>query len=286
MKTIVLLIVLTGLLSCFQPKQVELTDRLTYSKSDSLMVVDKIRSFLKYRSGSTQKAFENIALSFIGTPYVAHTLETDTSESLVINLDAFDCTTFIETCLALTITIQNQNANFNDYSSTLKQIRYRNGNINNYSSRLHYFTEWILNNEQKGFISNITQELGGVVYQKKIDFMSTHSSAYKQLANDTTLIKTIKEIETQLSNCEQYFIPKENIANIESMLESGLIVAFTTSINGLDIIHTGITTRVENEIRLLHASSDLNKITISEKTLNQYIMSNKLQSGIMLIKIK
>lgn len=280
------MIVLTGFMSCFQPKQTELTDRLTYSKSDSLIVIKKIKTFSKYQSAPTQKTFENIALSFIGTPYVAHTLETDTSESLVINLNAFDCTTFIETCLALSITVKNKKAGFNDYTNNLKQIRYRNASIDNYSSRLHYFTEWISKNAQNDFIINITQELGGVAYQKNIDFMSTHSSAYRQLTSDTTLIPTIKEIETQLSNCEQYYIPKEDIENIESIIESGLIVAFTTSINGLDIIHTGITTRVGNEVRLLHASSDLNKVTISEKTLAQYIIGNKLQSGIMLIKIE
>jgi len=37
---------------------------------------------------------------FLGTPYVAHTLEKE-EEQLVINLREMDCTTFAENCLAI-----------------------------------------------------------------------------------------------------------------------------------------------------------------------------------------
>jgi len=40
-----------------------------------------------------------IGKSFIGTEYVAHTLEKGKKESLVINLTGLDCTTFLENCL-------------------------------------------------------------------------------------------------------------------------------------------------------------------------------------------
>src|SRR5512142_59189 len=42
-----------------------------------------------------------IGTSFIGTPYVAHTLEVPGPEHLVVNLQGLDCTTFVENVLAL-----------------------------------------------------------------------------------------------------------------------------------------------------------------------------------------
>ncbi|MDE5657151.1 MAG: DUF1460 domain-containing protein, partial [Muribaculaceae bacterium] len=45
----------------------------------------------------------DIAMRFAGTPYVAHTLE-GTPEMLTVNLDELDCTTFVETVMALSYT--------------------------------------------------------------------------------------------------------------------------------------------------------------------------------------
>ena len=42
-----------------------------------------------------------IGTSFIGTPYVAHTLEVPGPERLVVNLQGLDCTTFVEKIVAL-----------------------------------------------------------------------------------------------------------------------------------------------------------------------------------------
>jgi len=42
-----------------------------------------------------------IGKSFLGTPYVAKTLEIGETEALVINFQGLDCTTFIENVLAL-----------------------------------------------------------------------------------------------------------------------------------------------------------------------------------------
>lgn len=42
-------------------------------------------------------------LSFLKTPYVAHTLEVNDEEKLVVNFDEVDCTTFVEYVLALSL---------------------------------------------------------------------------------------------------------------------------------------------------------------------------------------
>ena len=40
------------------------------------------------------------ALTYLGKPYVAHTLEINDEEQLVVNLEEVDCTTFVEYVLA------------------------------------------------------------------------------------------------------------------------------------------------------------------------------------------
>ena len=49
-------------------------------------------------------------LSFLKTPYVAHTLEVNDEEKLVVNFDEVDCTTFVEYVLALSLYPQEQAA--------------------------------------------------------------------------------------------------------------------------------------------------------------------------------
>jgi len=73
--------------------------------------------------------------------------------------------------------------------------------------------------------------------------------------------------------------------NIESRLEEGMIVAITSDIKGLDIAHTGMLVKENGKIHLLHASSDAGKVVISEKTFLEYILGNKRQTGVILLKV-
>jgi hypothetical protein len=258
---------------------------LIYTKEDSLLILQKREDFKEESLDRMSFLLEKIGRSFIGSPYKSHTLETGDTESLVINLREFDCTTFVETCLALTTTFKMGGYTFDSYQYILKRIRYRNGYLNGYNSRLHYFTDWITDNSTLGYVKDITKIFDGIPYQKEINFMSNHFEAYSQLANDTTLVEGIRQIENEINKRSYYYIPKEDLYKNELYLEEGWIVAFTTSISGLDVIHTGITVRSGDEIHLLHASSDAGKVIVSDKTLVEYVMKNKLQNGIILLKI-
>jgi hypothetical protein len=280
-QTLLYILLIFAFSSCSNTKNTEKQSYTTiFQKADSLRVVEVLNRYSEHKS----YPLESLALEFINTPYVSHTLEIGNDESLVINLNQFDCTTFVETCLAIQRTLNEPNATFESYARQLKNIRYRNGELNGYTSRLHYFTEWIANNIQKGFVEDVTPNYGGIPCQKEINFMSTHPNAYSQLKADTTLIESIVEAESQLSNQSFYFIPKEEIASIENEIESGLIVVFTTDIDGLDVVHNGITTKKDGETRIIHASSDAGKVVVTEKTLSEYIMQNRIQSGIILVK--
>ena len=87
----------------------------------------------------------------LGTPYVAHTLECDEGEELLtINIEELDCTTFVETLYALTRTTLNGRYSWRDFANNLESIRYRNGQIDGYAGRLHYISDWIIDNAHRG----------------------------------------------------------------------------------------------------------------------------------------
>ncbi len=98
-----------------------------------------------------------IGVSFLGTPYVARSLEQPGEEHLVVNLLGLDCVTFVENTLALSRCVKLEKQTFDDYRQQLQLIRYRGGIIDGYPSRLHYFSDWIDDNETKHVVTNISK---------------------------------------------------------------------------------------------------------------------------------
>jgi hypothetical protein len=224
-----------------------------------------------------------IGASFIATPYVANTLEMPGDERLVVNLRGLDCVTLVENTLALSRCIKMGAHTFDEFKSELKFIRYRGGLLNGYPSRLHYFSDWINDNETKNVVRNITQEIGGVPYEKTLAFMSTHPDSYNQLSNQRYLEKTI-EIESEINFRQHYYIPKEQLRSIEQKIEPGDIIGITTSIEGLDIVHTGMAIRTNGVLKYLHAPLSKGKVQISEEPLVEYLASHTNQTGIMVAR--
>jgi len=225
-----------------------------------------------------------IGKSFIGTEYVAHTLEKGKKESLVINLTGLDCTTFLENCLVFSRLIKMNETTFQVFQKQLRFERYRKGKINGYPSRLHYFTDWIYDGEKKGIVEDITKSLGGIPYDKKINFMTTHRKAYEQLSNDE-FYKKVGEIETEINKRKLYYIPKDEISKTENKIHNGDLIAITTNIEGLDVSHVGIAIKMpDGKIHYLHAPDVGQKVQITEKPLADYIAAHKTQTGIIVCR--
>lgn len=226
-----------------------------------------------------------IGQSFIGTKYTANSLEKGDEEKLVVYLTGFDCYTFLESCLVFARCIKLGKTTFEDFQNELKKIRYRNGIIDEYPSRLHYFSDWINNLGKRRLIKDITKEIGGVPYDNKVNFMSTHTSSYQQLGNNPKFIEKMEMIEEIISMRSYFYIPQNNIKAVEENIISGDLIGITTNIKGLDIIHTGIAIRLDDDrIYLLHSSQTGNKVQISKKPLADYIKRNKNQTGIIVVR--
>lgn len=226
-----------------------------------------------------------IGKSFIGTDYLAHSLEKDGDEQLVINLFGLDCTTFVENVLALSRCVKEKQTSFEDYSEELQFIRYRDGIINGYPSRLHYFSDWIYNNVSKDIVEDITEQIGGTAIQFKLNFMSTHPESYKQLNENPDLIPQIKIQEEEISSRIYYYIPKDEVELKEKFINEGDIIAITTTVEGLDIGHLGIAVKLDDErIHLLHAPTVNTKVHITKEPLSDYLMKYKRHSGVIVLK--
>ncbi|MCI4669055.1 MAG: DUF1460 domain-containing protein [Bacteroidia bacterium] len=221
---------------------------------------------------------------FLGTHYVAKTLETGMDEQLVINQRELDCTTFLENVVVMSALWEENKYDFQDFQNGIEYLRYRDGKRLDYPSRLHYFSEWIANNEKKGILKDITKEIGGRKFDKTINFMSTHRSAYKQLSNPTYW-EEIKAIEAKLAQREMYYIPKSEVAKVEGKIKDGDLIALTTSIKALDIVHVGFAYHKNGRLHFLHASTGSNRVEISKKPLVEYMQGIKSQSGIMVARL-
>lgn len=296
MKTrLLVLLLLSWLFACKSPvnqtaaiqtdeSQTDVKDVIIYQDKDK-EILDEI---LELHAGDSQSAISELMVKvgrhLLETPYVAHTLDKGGDEQLIINLRELDCTTFAENCLAISRTIKSGNRTFDQFAGELLGIRYRNGKLDGYPSRLHYFCDWIHNNQQKNLINNQAEDLEQVLFQKEINFMSTHPDSYLQLKADSTLIESIAAQEKLISAREMHFIPEDRVAEMESKLMDGDIVGICTSIEGLAIQHVCILVRVDGRIHLLHASSKAEKVVISSSTLEEYLLNSKSATGIMLAR--
>jgi hypothetical protein len=203
-------------------------------------------------------------------------------EVLVINLKKFDCVTFIENMVALTQTRRATGApTYETYKKNVTNIRYRNG-IVGYAERLHYFSDWLFENEKRGILKNITKELGGEVYPKIVFYMSLkRDTLYGNMADSATF-QAVKTIEETITKREKFYIPKERIADMESKIKDGDIIAITNRLDGMDMAHTGLAMRKNGRVYMLHASSKYRKVMLTDVPLSDYLLGNKGQTGIMI----
>jgi len=259
----------------------------TVCLEESKVRLDSIQTALS-RLESSQKTMSELTAEigkwFLNTPYVEKTLEIEGEEKLVINVTGLDCTTFLESVVTLARLAKQNEYSFEDYEKELEFLRYRDGELNEYPSRLHYFSDWIFNNQKKGIIKDITREIGGEVYENHPSFMSENPRFYPQLTN-REFVDQLKKIEEEIKGRTHYYLPKEGLHHHEDKIKSGDIIAITISMDNLDISHVGFALEQNGRIHLLHASSTAKKVVISEKPLNDYLMSNKSQSGIMVCRL-
>ena len=218
----------------------------------------------------------------IGRPYTAGLLDAPETETLVVDLRQFDCVLYVENVIALAQTIALGEASYEDYAARVERLRYREGTLGGYCSRLHYFTDWIRDNEGRGAVRNVTREAGGERFDKTLAFMSEHRDSYPKLEDDSAYA-CIVDMEAGLREVELFYIPQSRIAGAYGALQAGDVIATATSIGGLDVTHTGFVHQTGAGTGFMHASLSSNAVKVSPD-LEAYVQGIQSQIGVVVAR--
>jgi N-acetylmuramoyl-L-alanine amidase-like protein len=196
-----------------------------------------------------------LADRFVGRPYIVNSLigGPHKPEKFVVNLEAFDCVTLVESILALA-----RSTSSTGFLKELKQIRYRQGLVD-WTARLHYFSDWMKSNQRRRIIRIRTRGAG------------SHSSE-----KTLTALKGLPARKVRIQ-----IVPKSKLARARRRISNGSIVAFGALRSGLDFFHTGLlffpklSVGPLEEMVLYHASRDAKKV-VAEPLYN-FLQRNRMR---------
>jgi hypothetical protein len=225
-----------------------------------------------------------------GTPYEASTLEAylkgggspPRTEPLTLHLDRFDCVSLVESCLGISRAAHGgSEPSWGDFAREMERMRYRDGNRQGYLSRLHYFSEWLSDNAQRGLVQVLGRELGGEPDTRPLRFMSSHPDAYPAMA-DPAVVAGVAEMERSLDDQPRWVIPTARIESVADRIQTGDVLAFATSIEGLDVTHSAFAYRDEGGVlRVLHAPLSGGVVEVTKSTLPEYVRAIRQATGIL-----
>jgi hypothetical protein len=227
-----------------------------------------------------------------GTPYEPYTLDaylrsggSPAHEPLTLSLTRFDCVTLVESCLAVArLAGLEGTPTWAGFGREIERMRYRGGQRLGYTSRLHYFSEWIRDGEQRSLVRDLGRELGGVEDTRPLRFMTEHRASYAALA-DPRVFQEIQTIERRLDRCPRRVIPTKRIPEAVSQIESGDLLGFATGIPGLDVTHSAFAHRGSDGIlRVLHAPLSGGVVAVTRTTLPEYVAAIRRSTGILVAR--
>jgi hypothetical protein len=264
------------------------TERETAALPEDIARFDKIVQYAKQENLPDRpigEILQAIADNFLGKPYAENLLDNSGDEKLIVTLNKFDCVLFVETVLAISRGVAVKDYDYQNFVNRIEEQRYLNGKMNGYCSRLHYFSEWINDNQKRHTVENITAQLGGVPMNKTLNFMSQHRSSYPQMVKDEATYQCIVNQEADLAKTIVNYIPTNRIKSIYSQLKPGDIVAVATDVKGLDVTHTGFVYRnADGNLGLIHASP-AGAVTVAYD-LQRYISRVESAIGIVVTRAK
>ena len=227
----------------------------------------------------------------LGAPYAAGTLAAYVAagdprdEPLVLTLSRFDCVTLVEACVAVARAARAPGApTWAAFARETERMRYRAGVRAGYVSRLHYFSEWIADGARRGLVRDVGGEMGAAPDGRPLRFMTEHRSAYAALRDDAVFAR-IGEIERGLDAHPRNLVAPARIPAAVPRIRTGDVLAFATSLSGLDATHTGLAYRdAAGVMRVLHAPLAGGEVQVSSGTLPEYVAGLRNNIGILVAR--
>lgn len=268
-------------------------------------IVASILSRARENAWGEESLLDSLLPLFLDIPYVGGTLENNDAlgnERLVINLRELDCVTLVENVTALCQLIRLQRG-AEDYPYMIVLLRYRGGDMGDYTTRLHYTTEWLLDNQRMGFVEDVTPRYSSIPSGHDIYFMTWNPELYPMLVAHPGFVKKMKQIEQHLNEMDTTcFIPQDRVRedgivmfqdqmpevreSLVARLSEGDIIMIDTAVDGMDIGHLGFAHYQDGRLHLLHASSSGHRVMVSSEPLCEYLAGIRRFTGIRIVKIK
>lgn len=256
--------------------------------NDTLKIAQMLNEASEIRFANPSERTAWFGRKLLDVPYVAHTLEGE-MELLTVNLDELDCTTFVETAMALSYTAGENRLGWQDFVYNLKRLRYRNGEVNGYGSRLHYNCDWAMDNIHRGNVVDLTRDFPQCRYVvRTIDFMSGHRDSYPALA-DSAEYERIKGVENGYRHHRFPYLKAGALAekSVQEKLREGDVLAFVSNLKDLDVTHMGMVVKGDDgKLHVMHASSSNGKVEVSDATLPDFVKRNRGWIGVRIFRLK
>ncbi|MDQ3231950.1 MAG: DUF1460 domain-containing protein [Pseudobdellovibrionaceae bacterium] len=246
------------------------------------------------------QSIELVSEKFLGAPFVDNALGEGPwhyDPDPIYRIDAFDCTTFVESVWAMAFE-RNQGQR---WTQDLQKIRYRNGKIA-FTERLHFITtDWMPYHEARGAIENVTVSLGIPVETSitSIDrlgwYKKMHTAELSEFENRYPDEKATVVTTKYLSFKELLDNPL-GIHKLKEALAKGVLLANFIRPNWdtvkyigtrIDVSHQGFLILKGDKIILRHASAVLGKV--GDEDFTEYMKAYKNHAtlkGVQLARIK
>ena len=190
--------------------------------------------------------------------------------------------------LSRSLLISNEKSAIADtFINELRNIRYRNGIIDSFLDRLHYTTQWIVENERTGRVRDVTTELGGSKRAIVFSQMSEYMKKDRRFINRPDFVSKMQGYEAILSKTPQCYIPTDKIESILDKLCPGDIICFVATISGLDTVHVSVFAGFTpgcDVPTIIHASSKAKRVLVEPKGLVAYTRQRKNTQGIIVVR--
>ncbi len=170
----------------------------------------------------------------------------------------FDCTTYVESVLALA-----RSARAQEFGQNLVAIRYRDGK-GAYLDRNHFpEADWIPNNVKTGILDDVTVQLGELAgikaqaEQKTIDKAAWLAQQVKSGTVSRSIASAQEQAWRNPVNVSVNYIPVDDVSRVLPHVSDGLIVNFVrknVARKPVMITHQGFLFRDGDRVMLRHAS--------------------------------
>ena len=189
----------------------------------------------------------------LGLPYIANPLigSPNVPEELVTRMDAFDCTTYLQTVLALALAKSTD-----EFVTRLREIRYVDGEVD-YYKRLHYTMDWAQYQVRRGLLVDLTLGEEIIVREKTLSFL--------------------KGIEPR--RVTMRYFAKTALGYVSRWLVDGDLIYFISSRRDLDTFHVGMIFRNGSQVVMRHARHKRERVL--EQSLDEFFQRSQFSGFII-----